>query len=361
MRVRLRGLKQVRAKLADGTVATYFYAWRGGPRLPGKPGDPDFIAAYNAAVSARASERPNNGRTLSKILDAYQDSGAFLSLAPRTAKDYKAILTKIGKEFGDFPIAGLADRRARGEFLKWKDTLAKTSPRGADYTFAVFARALSWAEDRGEITDNPLKRHGNVWAGNRADRTWSDADEAAMRAECGPALRLALSIALWTAQRHGDILRMTWAAYDGKTITVKQGKAGKTATRRPIPVGAPLKALLDEAKRDSLFIVSHDGSPFTSDGFRSSWGRAAERAKIGDLTFHDLRGTFATRAYEAGATDAEVAAVTGHGADGKANATLRRHYLDLSFKLAKECIRKLEARTNLEKIGKTAKNGSTKD
>jgi integrase len=88
----------------------------------------------------------------------------------------------------------------------------------------------------------------------------------------------------------------------------------------------------------------HDGRPYTSDGFRANWARAAVRAGVENLTFHDLRGTFATRAYESGATDAEVAALTGHGADGQSHAILRRHYLSLNLTLAKECIRKLEQR-----------------
>ena len=57
MRVRLKGLNSKRKRLADGRVVTYHYAWKGGPRLPGSPGDPEFMAAYNEAVS-RKREAP---------------------------------------------------------------------------------------------------------------------------------------------------------------------------------------------------------------------------------------------------------------------------------------------------------------
>lgn len=53
MRVRLKGLNAVRKKLADGTSATYYYAWKGGPRLKGEPGTPEFLASYHEAISAR--------------------------------------------------------------------------------------------------------------------------------------------------------------------------------------------------------------------------------------------------------------------------------------------------------------------
>lgn len=157
--------------------------------------------------------------------------------------------------------------------------------------------------------------------------------EAALAA-CGPALRLAMPIAPWTAQRRGDIPHVAWAAYGGELPRVRQSKASRQLLT---PVAAP---------RDGLYIGSHDGRPYTSDGFRSTWAKAAARAGA-DLTVHDIRGAFATRAYDCGAADAEVAAITVHGAGGQQHATLRRHYLQLNLALARECIRKLETRTSL--------------
>jgi hypothetical protein len=49
------------------------------------------------------------------------------------------------------PIAALADKRVRDEFLQWRDNLAKRSPRQADYAYAVLALILSWAKGRGTI------------------------------------------------------------------------------------------------------------------------------------------------------------------------------------------------------------------
>jgi hypothetical protein len=38
VRVRLKGINQVTKVLKDGTTVTYWYAWKGGPRLDGEPG-----------------------------------------------------------------------------------------------------------------------------------------------------------------------------------------------------------------------------------------------------------------------------------------------------------------------------------
>ena len=55
-------------------------------------------------------------------------------------------------------------------------------------------------------------------------------------------MALAFMLALWTGQRQGDLLRLTWGAYDGTFIRLKQSKGG---VRVVIPVGAPLKAVLE--------------------------------------------------------------------------------------------------------------------
>jgi len=122
MRVRLKGINRVRKKLASGEVKEFYYAWKGGPPLVGKPGSPEFIASYNAAVEAK---RPVKTGEMQSILDAFQDSSDFRGLAPRTQADYRKILKAIGTKYGDFPLAAFSDRKTRGEFLEWRDGLIK--------------------------------------------------------------------------------------------------------------------------------------------------------------------------------------------------------------------------------------------
>jgi hypothetical protein len=55
MRVVLKGIDSATKRLADGSTRTYYYAWRGGPRLEGEPGTPDFVASYRGC---RRAARP---------------------------------------------------------------------------------------------------------------------------------------------------------------------------------------------------------------------------------------------------------------------------------------------------------------
>ena len=344
MRVPLKGLNRVSKRLADGTRVTYFYAWKGGPRLPGKPGDPEFIAAFNEAVAQKAKQ-PSG--TIQSILNGYQETPKFTDLAERTRKDYAKHIRKIEAEYGDFPLSALTDRRTRGEFLAWRDRLAATSRRQADYTYSVLALILAWGFDRGLVACNPCERPGKTYRSKRVENVWSSDDEAAFLNHAPERVRLAYMLAVWTGQRQGDLLKLTWNAYDGATIRLRQSKTG---ARVQIPVGEPLKALLDQTKRVSVTILANTRKrPWTADGFRTEWDKVKRKAGIDGLTFHDLRGTAVTRLARAECTTAEIATITGHSLK-EVESILDAHYLKRDSSLGVSAIRKLELHERRTKI-----------
>jgi hypothetical protein len=59
VRVELRGIAKTKAK-----GRTYYYAWRGGPRLRGEPGSPEFHLSYNEAIESRRTPEPGRFRSL---------------------------------------------------------------------------------------------------------------------------------------------------------------------------------------------------------------------------------------------------------------------------------------------------------
>ena len=228
--------------------------------------------------------------------------------------------------------------------MGWRDEIAATAGRRqADYAWTVLARALSWSLNRGLIGTNPCERGGRLYRGGaRTEKIWTDADEAAFLERAPAHLHLALTLALWTGQRQGDLLRLPWSAYDGKHIRLRQRKTGK---RVVVLVGAPLKAALDATlKRSTIILTNSEGKPWTSDGFRASWGKASKAASVVGVTFHDLRGTAVTRLAVAGCTEAEIATITGLSLRSVC-VILDTHYLSRDPALAESAIRKLERRT----------------
>jgi integrase len=344
IKVTLKGIHHVKRKLADGTERDHYYAWRGGPALKGKPGTDEFRESFEAAKATQ--KEPKKGKLFSLIV-TYKQSTEFLRLGDRTRSDYLKQIAKIEAEFGTLPLSAMEIRRTRGAFKAWRDKLALKSVRQADYAWVVLARILSVAKDRGLIDTNPCEKGGRLYAADRTESIWTEADEAAFYASAPAHLHLALTLALWTGQRQGDLLRLTWGAYDGKYLRLRQGK---TRARVTIPVGAPLKAALDASKRrGALILLTKDGERWTPDGFRSSWRKACIAAGVTDVTFHDLRGSAVTRLAVAGCEVPEIASLTGHSL-ADVNAILDAHYLSRDVRLAESAVRKLEAGTGTKPV-----------
>ena len=159
-------------------------------------------------------------------------------------------------------------------------------------------------------------------------------------------LKVAFMLALWTGQRQGDLLDLCWSQYDGKVIRLKQNKTGAYVV---VPVGAPLRASLDKIERtDGPILRNSYGEIWNPDGFRSSWKKACAAAGVKGVTFNDLRGTAVSRLALAGATEAEIATITGHSLRD-VRSILDAHYLNRDPQLAENAIRKLEARTKSTK------------
>jgi integrase len=336
VRVRLKGINSKRKRLASGGFKTYWYAWKGGPPLRGEPGTPEFMASYNEAVSSKIA--PPSGVLLA-LLFQFQDSAEFqFGISPRTRKDYIKQIKRIERAFGDFPIKGLNDPRARSVFLEWRDRLAQTSLRQADYAYGTLARVLSWAHDRGLIAKNPCSKAGKLYHGTRASKIWNDEDVERFLRTAPLYLRLAMLLAINTGQRQGDLLRLPWSSYDGATIKLRQRKTGAYV---PIPVADALKAVLDAApRRRTIMLTNSDGKPWSESGFQGAWGKATARAGIRGLTFHDLRGTAVVTLARAGCNEVETYSITGHK-PSDVQAILTTHYLPRDAEVATNAIEKL--------------------
>ena len=336
MRIRLKGLNSITKRLADGTRRTYWYAWKGGPPLRGEPGSPEFMASYNAAVTQKVA--PPTG-VLQALLFSFQESAEFqFGISPRTRRDYIKQIKRIERDFGDFPIKALDDPRATSVFLEWRDKLAQTSLRQADYAYGTLSRVLFWAVKRRLIATNPCADGGKLYQGTRIDKVWADEDVTRFLRTAPPNLRLAMLLAINTGQRQGDLLRLPWSAYDGTNIKLRQKKTGAYVA---IPVTVELKAALDAAPRLSpIMLTNSQGKSWSESGFQGAWGKATMRAGIRGLTFHDLRGTAVVTLARAGCNEVEIYSITGHK-PGDVQAILTAHYLPRDAEVAGNAIAKL--------------------
>lgn len=137
MKARLLGIHTVHKRLASGKIATYHYAWRGGPRITAKAGTRKFIAEYVSHTRTRP-EAPYAG-SMAALVRAYLASPEFARLRPATAAEYRRYIDEIDAEFFDLPLSAINDLGARATFLEWRDRYA-AKPRHRGETTAVVGR-----------------------------------------------------------------------------------------------------------------------------------------------------------------------------------------------------------------------------
>jgi integrase len=344
------GLHKSPKRLADGTTKTYHYAWKGGPPLPFSYGSPEFATAFLHATASRAST-PDPTKIFQVEIDKYllsrgkrkRGSGfsGFLELAERTQADYrKYIKSDIEPQFGEMPLAALEDKRARGTFLDYRDELAAISERRADYVMQVLSVILSFAVDRGVISRHPLLKIGRVYDGSRADKIFTDEMEAQFVNGARPDMGAALTLAIAIGQRAGDVLSLPWDRYDGTVVQVKQRKTGRLV---PVPLLDEVRDMLDRMPRKGATILTNlSGEPWTYGGFSAVFNDEMKRLGIEGAAFGDARGTTVTRLRRAGASNAEIGAITGHS-NAEISRILEKHYAAYDPVLANQAIAKLAA------------------
>lgn len=334
MAVTMRGVNTIRATLKGGRV-TYYYHRASGRRLEGEPGSPEFIASYHEAEKALAKRGTG---TLTGLIHDFCESADWRRFAETTRAEYKRVLRIIEDEYGSCPLPALEEREFRRDALRWRDKHAKKAPRQADYRIAVLARVLAWGADRGHLHVNVLSEVKRVYRSDRSELIWLPEHVETFVAVAPQEMQWALMLALHTGQRQGDLLRLTWNAYDGKVITLRQSKGGARVT---IPCTKALRATLDAMpRRATVMLTTPTGRAWKSKHFQHRWGDVAAEAKIVDLHFHDLRGTAVTMLAEAGCTQQEIAAITGHSL--KHVAQILDTYLARTRRLAENAIVKLE-------------------
>jgi len=118
----------------------------------------------------------------------------------------------------------------------------------------------------------------------------------------------------------------------------------KSCVKHFIPVLPFLRDKLDSTERKGIHIVlNNHEQPWSSEGFQGAFAKAKKKAGIENLTFHDLRGTCATRLKEAGASIEEISEITGHTIQ-EATSILQTHYLGSTPVLAISAMEKLETK-----------------
>lgn len=332
--VRLKGLEKSTKRLRDGGTVTYWYAWRGGPRLPGTPGSPEFMAAYNAAVADRKTPKDE---TLAGLVGRFRASPEWAAFADTTKANWAVWPDRIcadvdAKDIGGLTFRLLDDRRVKADILDWRDQWGH-QPRSADYAMQVLSRVLSFGVSRGLLASNVVAGVSQLYENNRADQIWTEAEIAAFTAAAPtPEIGFIVRLAALTGLRRSDLVKVSDSHVGDVAIVMPTGKSRGRKTI-VLPILGELRALLAEiaaqkaARLEELttqakkkgrpepvkaltILTNTRGKPWTADGLETQVIKTKAKAKI-EKHLHDARGAFATRLRKAGLKASEIADILG--------------------------------------------------
>ena len=328
----------------DGTSRWYWQRHGFGTmRLPDDGAERLTVAtALNERADAerRGDAGPVEPRfgTIAWAVNEYRQSPKFTGRAANTRRMYERWMHALSHTVGSWPITTLTPKAVH-------EVLDGIESKGAKvHCAAVLKRIIDVAMRRGLVDRNPAIRL-DLEGSNRRDEVWhAEAIEQFLTACEGErhakAIALGFKIMLYTAQRPGDMRAMTWAQYNGNSITIRQEKTGKLVE---VPCAAELRQALDEARtatKGTVIVAGSDGRRLSATSWKRAFDPIRTKAGLEHLQARDLRRTAVVNLARAGATVPEIAAVTGHSID-RTQAILEV-YLPRDSHMARAAIIKLE-------------------
>lgn len=328
----------------------------GCPYLPDGTPNTEWWSRYRTA--AEATGLLDRNPTLRPGTIAAAISGYMLSpdwhnsLKPRVRKEYARHLRHVSAIWGDLAISGIEPRHV----VELRDSRGDT-PADANNLVIALSSLMAWSILRGHRSTNPCRDVPKFKIGDGYPPWPVDAIEH-FRQHARADLEEAAVLALYTGQRLGDVLNMSWRDYTGDFIFVKQSKTSKPLG---LSIHRDLQVMLDRLLhksgaslaelrlKNARILLNSRGEPWKS-GFKASWQAQLNRPIMAslrerDLVFHGLRKSAVVFLLEAGATTAEVQAVTGQ------SLQMVEHYARQvnQKKLARSAILKWEAASGDEK------------
>jgi integrase len=280
--------------------------------LPGLPWSPEFMAAYEALLLGQARQGIGAKRTkpgsISALIVKFYRSAEWAGLAASTQVTYRRILERFRTEHGYRPVASLEREHVRAILAKRINT-----PQAANNLRKIIRLLMRFAIEEGWRRDDPTLEVKAVRVRSDGFYTWSEDDIAAFRQRwrIGTKQRLAMELALHTAQRRSDLVRIGKQHVRKGRIYITQQKTG---TKLAIPIHHELQAVLGDAPSEHLtFLITAYGQPFTPAGFGGWFREACDAARLPKgCSVHGLRKAACRRLAEAGCSANLIAAISGH-------------------------------------------------
>jgi integrase len=296
-----------------GKLRRYFR--RGGRTLgplPGDVGSEEFMAAYQGYLSAGSSKPAptvrNSEGSFGRLITDYYGSRPFADLKPSSRQTYRYVLEPLAKAHGHRSVAEMTHKHAS----KLIQNIGAKKPGMANLTKSVLQNLMKYAVKEGWRDDNPFIGIDRYKGGTH--HTWTEGEIKAYEKKwrLGTRQRLAFALLLHTGQRVSDVAKMVRGDItpDGLLHVIQE----KTGVELYLPIVPELEqAMRAYPARGLALIGREDGRPISERGLSHIIRLAVEEAGLpAKCVAHGLRKAKMRRLAEAGATEKEIAAWSGH-------------------------------------------------
>jgi site-specific recombinase XerD len=287
-------------------------------RLPGTPGSPDFMQAYEQAICGRQATtiggKHTKPGTVDDLVVRYFASAAFQGLpSEATRTTYRGIIEGFRREHGSKRVAQLQRDHIEHLFTKKIAT-----PAAANNWLRMVRLLMKFAISKKMITSDPTVGIKTFKYETEGHPSWSEEDIAAfnVRHPIGTKARLAMTLMLYTGCRRADAVLLGPANIIKSgflTYTQMKNRICKPVTLT-IPVHPELRRVIEATPMVGVktFLVTDYGKPFSGAGFGNWMRERCDEAGLSDCSSHGLRKAIARRMAEAGMSPHQIQAITGH-------------------------------------------------
>ena len=322
-----------------GRVCWYVRIGKGSRvRIRAEFGTAEFDSEYETAISGTPrTQRTKNATALGSLawlISRYRESAVWQALAPATRRKRERIFRHVLETAGNKPFIRI-NTAVINDGLERRATTPAQARNFLDAMRGVFKWAVKNNHVKIDPTagiDNPERRTGDGFP------TWTEDHVETYQRHwpIGTRQRVWLDVLLYTGLRRGDAVRL--GRQHIRAGEIKTEKTGKEVPLMILPVLA--KTLAAGPVGDLAFIVGERGQPFTKEAFGNAFKEACRAAGVPGSA-HGLRKIAATRAANAGASEAQLEAIFGWTGGGMASlytrkANRKRLAMEAMHKLATE-------------------------
>ena len=330
-----------------GRIAIYYrrVGKTGRIRMRSEPGSPEFHREYAAMLEGHiAAPQARSGRECEQVgtwrwlCERYFASVQFKDLEPigqrvrrrqLEATWAEAIAPASPLKFGDCPLVKFnakSVRILRDRKLKWianperdRGTLMRSNTEAANCLVKYIRATLAFGkEEYPELVERNWGRDVSYFrSSSRGYHTWT-LDEIAryeQRHGIGTKARLTLALALYGAQRRGDLVRLGKDLERNGLLVFEQEKNRRRAPVTAfVPIAPTLRAIIDASPTGESYYIVQDrcDRPYSKESLGNKFKEWCVEAGLPHCSLHGLRKAAVVRLIQEDFTPHAIMAVTGH-------------------------------------------------